>query len=118
MTGISPRLVRLFAYGGCSLFAALAGILFMAQTGTGDARGGLGLILLSITAAVLGGASLAGGRGSVIGALLGALLIQVINSFTVFLRLSSDWQYYVVGVLTISAVAFYSIARRRAAVGE
>jgi ribose transport system ATP-binding protein len=116
VNGMRPRRVRMFAYLGSSLFAAFAGILFMAQTATGDAAGGINLTLLSITAAVVGGASVFGGRGSFVGALLGALLVQVISSLTVFLRVSSDWQYYLVGLLTIGAVALYSISRRRAAV--
>jgi ribose transport system ATP-binding protein len=113
VNGIEVRRVRLLAYLGCSLCAAFAGILFMAQTGTGDPSGGVNLTLLSITAAVVGGTSVFGGRGSFVGALLGALLIQAISSLTVFLELSSDWQYYVIGALTLGAVALYSTARRR-----
>ena len=116
VNGLHPKRVRLLAYLGSSFFAALASILFMAQTATGDAAGGVSLTLLSITAAVVGGASVFGGRGSFSGALLGALLVQVISSLTVFLKVSSDWQYYLVGILTIGAVALYSMARRRAAV--
>ncbi|MCU1477409.1 MAG: transporter [Subtercola sp.] len=116
VNGLHPKRVRLLAYLACSFFAALGGVLFMAQTATGDAAGGVNLTLLSITAAVVGGASVFGGRGSFIGALLGALLVQVVSSLTVFLRVSSDWQFYLVGLMTIGAVALYSIARRRAAV--
>lgn len=116
--GIRPRTFRLGAYLGSSALAALAGVFYMAQTGTGDARGGVSLILLSITAAVVGGTSLAGGRGSFVGALLGAGLVQVIASLTVFLGLSSDWQYYLIGVLTLGAVVLYSGARRSAAVSS
>jgi ribose transport system ATP-binding protein len=115
VNGLRPRRVRLFAYLGCSLFAALAGLLFMAQTGVGDATGGVALTLLSITAGVVGGASVFGGRGSFIGAVLGAALVQIVNALTVFVRLSSAWQYYIVGIMTLGAVALYSIARRRAA---
>lgn len=116
VNGLHPRQIRLLAYLGCSLFAAFAGLLFMAQTGTGDAQGGVALTLLSITAAVVGGASVFGGRGSFIGAVLGAALVQIVNSLTVFLKLNSAWQYYIVGLMTLGAVALYSSARRRAAV--
>ncbi|MEO5321589.1 ATP-binding cassette domain-containing protein [Arthrobacter sp. CC3] len=115
VNGLSPKRVRMWAYLGCSLLSALAGILFMAQTATGDARAGSGLTLLGITAAVVGGASIFGGRGSFIGVLLGALMVQMMNSLTVFLRFSPDWQYYLVGAMTLGAVALYSIARQRAA---
>lgn len=116
VNGLHPRRVRLLAYLGCSLFAVFAGMLFMAQTGTGDAQGGVALTLLSITAGVVGGASVFGGRGSFIGAVLGAALVQIVNALTVFLKLNSAWQYYIVGIMTLGAVALYSIARRRAAV--
>lgn len=110
---INPKLVRLFAYLGSSFFAALAGILFMSQTAIGDGRSGITFTLLSITAAVVGGASVFGGRGSFIGALLGAILVQVVNALTVFMKLTPDWQYYLVGAMTLGAVAMYSLARNR-----
>lgn len=115
VNGLRPKRVRMWAYLGCSFLSALAGILFMAQTATGDARAGSSLTLLGITAAVVGGASIFGGRGSFIGVLLGSLMVQVMNSLTVFLRFTPDWQYYLVGAMTLGAVALYSIARQRAA---
>lgn len=116
VNGLSPRLTRLFAYASCSLLAGLAGVLLMAQTGTGDPGAGLNYTLIGITAAVLGGASLFGGRGSFLGTIAGAVLINVVSAMTVFLRLSPDWQYYLLGAMTIGAVALYSIARKKAAV--
>jgi ribose transport system ATP-binding protein len=59
---------------------------------------------------VLGGASLYGGRGSFIGALLGATLIQQIINVTTFVRLSPAWQYWLLGILTLVAAIFYSRA--------
>jgi ribose transport system ATP-binding protein len=113
--GLNPRVVRLFAYVGCSALAGLAGIAFMAQIGTGDASAGVSYTLIGITAAVVGGASVFGGRGAFLGALLGAVMVQVVNSLTVFLHLTPDWQYYLVGAMTIGAVALYSTAREHAA---
>lgn len=118
VNGLNPKALRLAAYLGSSLCAAFAGVLFMAQTSIGDGRSGITFTLLSITAAVVGGASVFGGRGSFIGALLGALLVQVVSAITVFLRLTPDWQYYLVGTMTLGAVALYSIARKRAAVRQ
>jgi ribose transport system ATP-binding protein len=57
---------------------------------------------------VLGGASLFGGRGSFVGALLGATLIQQIINVTTFVRLSQAWQYWLLGILTLVAAIFYS----------
>jgi len=79
---------------------------------TPSARAGRLDTLGSIAAVVLGGASLFGGRGSFLGVLLGAVLIQEINSSMVFLGLSQTWQYWFVGLLTLIAVTMYSQARR------
>jgi ribose transport system ATP-binding protein len=96
----------------CSLLTFLGGIMLMAQISIGDASQGITYTLASITAVVLGGASLFGGRGSFIGALLGAALIQQILNATTFLNLSQSWQYWFVGLLTLGAAAIYSQARR------
>ncbi len=86
--------------------------MVMAQVGIGDPDQGVEYTLSSIAAVVLGGASLFGGRGSFIGVLFGAVLIEEVNSTTTFLGLSEAWQYSLIGVLTLGAVAIYSQARR------
>jgi len=96
----------------CSILTFLGGIMLMAQISIGDASQGVTYTLASITAVVLGGASLFGGRGSFVGALLGAALIQQILNATTFLNLSQSWQYWFVGILTLGAAAIYSQARR------
>lgn len=100
------------AFVACSTLTAVGGIMVMAQLGIGDPNQGTGYTLTSIAAVVLGGASLFGGRGAFIGVLLGALLIQEINSATTFLGLSGAWQYWFIGGITLGAVAIYSQARR------
>jgi ribose transport system ATP-binding protein len=67
--------------------------------------------LAGITAAILGGASIFGGRGAFIGALAGALLIQQINTSTIFLGIEIAWQYFLLGGLTLIAAGFYSKVR-------
>jgi ribose transport system ATP-binding protein len=84
----------------------------MAQLGSGDANAGSSYTLSSISAAVIGGASLLGGRGSFVGALLGALLIQTAMSVTTFMGLDAAWQSFLLGGLTIIAVAGYSKSRQ------
>jgi ribose transport system ATP-binding protein len=88
----------------------------MSQIGSGDATAGVTYTLISITAAVVGGASVFGGRGTAIGALLGALLVQVLSSVTTFLNLGADWPYYLLGGMTIAAVVLYSRSRQAATV--
>ena len=83
----------------------------MAQAGTGNASIGDSYTLASIGAAVLGGASIFGGRGSFIGAALGAVLVIQINTVVQFLGLPLYWQQWLLGGLTIAAAAFYSKSR-------
>ena len=85
----------------------------VALLGIGDPNQGVEYTLSSTAAVVLGGASLLGGRGSFIGVLLGALLIQQVNSSMVFLGLSQSWQYWFIGLLTIAGVAIYSHSGRK-----
>jgi ribose transport system ATP-binding protein len=100
------------AYVACSALTFLGGVMLMAQIGVGDPTQGVSYSLSSITAVVLGGASLFGGRGTFIGALLGAALIQQITNATTFLNLSQAWQYWFLGILTLAGAAVYSQARR------
>ncbi|MFD2352300.1 hypothetical protein ACFSTC_28040 [Nonomuraea ferruginea] len=67
--------------------------------------------MASITAVVLGGASIFGGRGSFIGVLFGVVLLQVIQNTTVFLGLSQAWQYWMLGLMALAATAIYSQVR-------
>jgi ribose transport system ATP-binding protein len=114
VAGVKPRLVLLGAYVGCSLMAAVAAIPMMAQVGSGDASAGTNYTLTSIAAVVIGGASLFGGRGSFLGAFLGALLITQVNVVTTFLDLSDAWQSYLLGAMILVSVALYSKSRQMA----
>ena len=112
--GVKINPTYLFAYVGCSLLTLLGGILLMGQIGIGDPSSGVTYTLSSITAVVLGGASVYGGRGSFIGALFGALLIQQIINVTTIKNLNQAWQYWVLGLLILAAAGFYSKARQLA----
>lgn len=109
--GVRTRATLLSAYLTGGLLAFAGSLLLMGQVGVGDPTVGINYTLLSIAAAVLGGASIFGGRGAFIGAILGALLIQQINSSVVFLKIDTSWQSYLLGALTLIAAAFYSLAR-------
>jgi ribose transport system ATP-binding protein len=106
---VTPTLVA--AYLLCSLFAVAGGVMLGAQVGVGDPRVGVTYTLTSITAIVLGGASIFGGRGSFIGAVLGALLIQEILTSTTFLQIGIAWQYYLPGALILLGAGVYSRIR-------
>jgi ribose transport system ATP-binding protein len=109
--GVSVPLVRLGANLVAAVLVVAAALLLTVQVGAGDATVGIAYTLSGITAAVVGGASIFGGRGSMLGALAGALLIQQINTTTVFLGLDIAWQSYLLGGLTLVAASFYSLAR-------
>jgi ribose transport system ATP-binding protein len=113
--GVRSKRITLLAYVGCSLLAAVAAILLLPQVGSGNATAGTTYTLASISAVVLGGASVFGGRGSFVGAFLGAALIIQINTVVQFLELSEYWQQYLLGGLTIAAAAFYSKTRASSA---
>lgn len=110
--GVNVGLTYFGAYVLCALLTYLGGMMLMAQIGVGDPTAGVSYTLMSITAVVLGGASLFGGRGSFVGALLGATLIQQIINVTTFVRLTPAWQYWLLGILTLVAASVYSRVRR------
>lgn len=110
--GVNVRRVTMLAYVVGSLFVFVGGVLLMAQISIGDPVAGISYTLWSITAVVLGGTSLFGGRGSYVGTLFGAALIQQIFNATVFLGLGQVWQFWFLGLLTLGAAAIYSQARR------
>ncbi|MTH69570.1 ATP-binding cassette domain-containing protein [Agromyces bracchium] len=106
---INPTIVM--AYVATSVLTFLGAIMLMTQIGVGDPAQGVAYTLSSITAVVLGGTSLLGGRGTFVGTLFGSmLLVQVLNA-TVFLRLDQMWQYILQGVLILAAAILYAVAR-------
>jgi ribose transport system ATP-binding protein len=111
--GVRPRRTLIGAYVAAALFACVGGVLLMAQVGVGDPTQGVNYTLASVTAVVLGGTSIFGGRGSFIGALFGAVLVEQLLNVTTFLHLSQAWQYWFEGVLVMVAVGIYTQARSR-----
>jgi ribose transport system ATP-binding protein len=114
--GVRVNRTVMLAYISVSLCTFLGAIMLMAQIGIGDPSQGANFTLTSITAVVLGGTSLLGGRGTFIGTLLGAgLIIQVLNA-TSFLGLDQWAQYFFQGILIVVAATVYSQVRGRRAV--
>ena len=103
----------ILGYIACALFAALGAVMLMAQIGVGDPRQGGNYTLSSITAVVLGGTSLRGGRGTFVGTAIGALLLTEVLSAVAFLGLSQTYQYVFQGALILIAALIYSAARGR-----
>lgn len=111
--GLRIDRVVVLGYVACSLFAALGAVMLMVQIGVGDPRQGVNYTLSSITAAVLGGTSLRGGRGSFIGAGIGALLLTEVLNVVAFLGLSQTYEYVFQGALILIAALIYSAVRGR-----
>ena len=97
--------VRAFILSG--FMAAVASLFLAAQVGVGDARVGSTFALSSIAAAVLGGTSLGGGRGSFFGAMMAALFLSLITNVLPLIGLSSSYGLIIVGVLTILGLILY-----------
>jgi len=112
---IGLRIDRIVVVGyiGSSLLAALGAVMLMAQIGVGDPQQGVNYTLSSITAVVLGGTSLRGGRGTFIGTALGALLLTEVLSAAAFLGLSQTYQYVFQGALVMIAALIYAAVRER-----
>jgi ribose transport system ATP-binding protein len=111
--GVKVTATVIAGYIVVSLFVFLGAVILLAQLGIGDPAQGVGYTLSSITAAVLGGTSLLGGRGTFIGTLLGAgLIVQVLNGST-FLGLTQAWEYLFQGGLVVVAAIIYSQVRGR-----
>ena len=112
--GVRINFTFIYGYIACSLLTACGAILLMTQIGVGDPRQGINYTLSSITAVVLGGTSLRGGRGTFIGTVLGAVLITEILNAVTFLGLTQTYQYLFQGALIVAAALIYSTVRRRA----
>jgi ribose transport system permease protein len=115
LAGIRTRRVIFVTFVLSGLAVGLTGLLVASQTGQGSGNAAVGLEFSAITAVVLGGASLAGGRGSIVGTTLGVLVIAVVNNGIVLLNIESFWQDVVRGLLLIVAVAIDQLRLRLSA---
>src|SRR6266545_637216 len=111
LTGIRTRRLLLGVYATAGLIYGVAALLLVARTSVGDPQAGQTDNLDSITAVVLGGTSLFGGRGSVIGTLIGALIVGIVRNGLQLLGVRSIYQVLITGMLVILAVAVDPPAR-------
>ena len=101
---IGRHQVMLYAFSG--LMAAVAGLLFMGRVNSADPSSGIMYELTAITAAIIGGTSLNGGKASVIGAMLGALIMSVLQNGLTLINVPAYYQQVTIGIVLIAAVAF------------
>ena len=114
LVGIPTQRVLLGVYVIAGTFYGLAAVLSVSRTGVGDPNAGQTENLDAITAVVLGGTSLFGGRGIVLGSLVGALIVGVFRNGLTLMGVSSIYQVLVTGVLVILAVAADQLSRKGA----
>lgn len=114
LTGIPTQKVLLGVYVIAGVFYGIASLLSVSRTGVGDPNAGQTENLDAITAVVLGGTSLFGGRGVILGTLVGALIVGVFRNGLTLMGVSSVYQVLVTGVLVILAVAADQMSRKSA----
>ena len=114
LSGIATRRVLLGVYVVAGAVYGIAALLSVARTGVGDPNAGSTENLDAITAVVLGGTSLFGGRGVIVGSLVGALIVGVFRNGLTLIGVTSVYQILVTGILVILAVATDQLSRRGA----
>ncbi|PUA18983.1 ABC transporter permease [Glaciimonas sp. PCH181] len=113
LTGIATNKVLLGVYMAAGMFYGIAALLSVARMGVGDPQGGTTDNLDSITAVVLGGTSLFGGRGTVFGTLIGVLIVGVFRNGLTLMGVPSVYQVLVTGILVILAVATDQLTHKK-----
>jgi ribose transport system permease protein len=111
--GVNTSLIRIYATALVGLLAALSGVMTLAYFKAVDTSSGRSLGLQVIAAVVIGGTSLAGGSGTIIGAALGVLIITAIDSGLVFYGVNLNYSEFVTGAVIIGAIALDRISKRR-----
>jgi ribose transport system ATP-binding protein len=116
--GIDSQRLTWLAFVISGFLTGIGGLMLAGQVGIGSPSTGTDYTLMSITVVVLGGASVAGGRGSFISTMLGAALVQATSSASSYIDANSSVHYTVIGTLTLLAAIFFSVARRHATIGK
>jgi ribose/xylose/arabinose/galactoside ABC-type transport system permease subunit len=113
LSGIRVGRIKLSVYAIVGGLAAFTGVITAANLNSADTAAGAGMELDVIAATVIGGCSLSGGQGSVIGVLIGAGILGVIRNGFVLLMVSAYWQMITIGIVIVAACAFDMIRRSR-----
>ena len=113
LSGINTKLVKTIVYVLTGALSGLAGVLTASRFGTATSSTGVGVEMTVISAAVIGGVSLTGGKGTVAGAVLGVVLMSVISNILVILNVSVHWQNFITGAILILAIIFDAVSNRK-----
>jgi ribose transport system permease protein len=115
LSGLKVERLQILAFTLMGALAGLAGIVYAARVATASSTVGAGKELGAITACILGGASLQGGRGTAWGALLGVLFVAVIQNMLLIKQVRPEWQGIILGLVLVFAVAVDSLLNRKQA---
>ncbi|WP_343247217.1 ABC transporter permease [Diplocloster hominis] len=113
LNGIHVKKIKMLMYCLSSFFAGLAGVLITARFGNASVTLGDNTAMNVITAAIIGGASLNGGQGTVLGAFLGAVFMQLISTSLNMLNVNMYWQNFVTGAILIIAILIDAVNGKR-----
>ncbi|MEZ3159558.1 ABC transporter permease [Microbacterium sp. BWT-B31] len=114
LSGVNVRRWKISIYTLAGLFVGIAGVLSASRLSSAQPTGGLGLELEAIAAVVIGGTSLQGGKGSIVGTVIGALIMAVLTNGLRIISVPQEWQSVAVGIVILVAVYLDMLRRRRA----
>lgn len=114
LSGVKVNRWLIAIYALCGLFVGLAAVVMTSRLGSAQPDLGLGYELEAIAAVIIGGTSLLGGKGTISGTIIGALIMSVLINGLRILELQQEWQYVVVGAVILLAVYGDNVRRRRA----
>ena len=106
LSGVNVDRTKILAYSMCGFCVAFAGMIMLANLGTGEPATGQGYELDAIAASAIGGTRMAGGKGSILGTFLGALLLAALKIGLIITGVSTVWQYIVTGIIIVIAAYF------------
>ena len=113
LSGVKTKRVTFLLFVNMGVLAALAGLVFAGQLNLANPTNGTGFELDAIAAAFIGGAAVTGGIGTVTGAIIGGLIIGILNNGMSIIGVGTDWQQFIKGIVLLSAVAFDVYNKRR-----
>ena len=113
LSGINVRKVRVVAHVFSGVAVAIAGIMYLSRLGAAQPTAGNSYELEAVCAAVIGGSSIMGGEGSIVGSAIGAMVVMVLRNGMVLLGVSTYWQQLIIGTVLVAAVIF-DVMRKKA----
>jgi ribose transport system permease protein len=114
LSGINVRSWKLWIYTAAGAFTGLAGVIIAARLNSAQPGQGMGYELQAIAAVVIGGTSLAGGKGSIVGTVIGALIMSVLTNGLRVISVPQEWQNVAIGVVILVAVYLDMLRRKEA----